>query len=180
MKPQQWHIRDNPIYQNSLVNTWWSWWYRRLFLTKFSLTDLHHGRHYHYNIVQLSLYFKTTHGPRKCGLILQVVLKQSSLPFGTKSSSLIIKGGLKIEGCKIEGLLYSTSVQCRNMTLTLEVIHHRFQIVSVQLTPDMWWIDTVWQQDTVTVTSRQDTMPKLPGNVWNHLETKQSKLVRTC
>ncbi len=28
------------------------------------------------------------------------------MPFGTKSSGLIIKGGLKIEGCKIEGLLY--------------------------------------------------------------------------
>ncbi len=27
--------------------------------------------------------------------------------FGTKSSGLIIKDGLKIEGCKIEGLLYS-------------------------------------------------------------------------
>ena len=28
------------------------------------------------------------------------------MPFGTKSSSLIIKGGLKIKGCKIEVLLY--------------------------------------------------------------------------
>ena len=31
--------------------------------------------------------------------------------FGTKSSSLIIKGGLKIEGCKIEGLLYTYTVK---------------------------------------------------------------------
>ena len=28
------------------------------------------------------------------------------MPFGTKSTCLIIKGGLKIGGCKIEGLLY--------------------------------------------------------------------------
>ena len=33
-------------------------------------------------------------------------LKHRKLPFETKSSGLIIKGGLKIEGCKIEGLLY--------------------------------------------------------------------------
>ncbi len=53
-------------------------------------------------------------GPRKCGLILQVVLKYrlfntEIFPFGTKSSGLIIKGGLKIEGCKIEGPLYTYS-----------------------------------------------------------------------
>ena len=39
-------------------------------------------------------------GPRKCGLILQVVLKQRSFntencPLGPNSSGLIIKGGLK-------------------------------------------------------------------------------------
>ncbi len=28
------------------------------------------------------------------------------MPFGTKSRGLINKGGLKIEGCEIEGLLY--------------------------------------------------------------------------
>ncbi len=43
-------------------------------------------------------------GPRKCGLILQVVIQHRNCPFGTKASSLIIKGGLKIEGCKVEGL----------------------------------------------------------------------------
>ncbi len=61
--------------------------------------------------VQWSLYLKTTHGTKKCGLILQVVLNYRSfntkkLPLGAKSSGLIIKGCLKIEGCKIEGLLY--------------------------------------------------------------------------
>ena len=50
-------------------------------------------------------------GPRKCCLILQVVLKNKGhltqkLLFGTKSSGLLIKGGLKLEGWKIEGLLY--------------------------------------------------------------------------
>ncbi len=34
------------------------------------------------------------------------VIQHRKLPFGTKSSGLIIKGGLKIEGCKLEGLLY--------------------------------------------------------------------------
>ncbi len=34
------------------------------------------------------------------------VIEHRKLNFGTKSSSLIIKGGLKMEGCKIEGLLY--------------------------------------------------------------------------
>ncbi len=54
-------------------------------------------------------------GPRKCGLILQVVLNKGhltqKLPFGTKSSGLIIKGGLQIEVCKIEGLLYIFLIQ---------------------------------------------------------------------
>ncbi len=31
------------------------------------------------------------------------------MAYGTKPSGLIIKGGLKIEGCKVEGLLYSSS-----------------------------------------------------------------------
>ena len=39
------------------------------------------------------------------GLKIEVIYHRK-LPFGTKSSGLIIKGGLKIEGCKIEGLLY--------------------------------------------------------------------------
>ncbi len=41
--------------------------------------------------------------------MLQVVLKviqHRKLHCETKSSGLIIQGGLKIEGCKIEGLLY--------------------------------------------------------------------------
>ncbi len=46
------------------------------------------------------------------GLISQVVLKQRRFNtqggwrFGTKLSSLIVNGGLKIKDCKIEGLLY--------------------------------------------------------------------------
>ncbi len=40
------------------------------------------------------------------GLKIKVIYNRK-LPFGTKSSGLIIKGGPKIEGCKIEGLLYS-------------------------------------------------------------------------
>ena len=35
------------------------------------------------------------------------LIKHRKLTFGNKSNGLIIKGGLKIEGCKIEGLLYS-------------------------------------------------------------------------
>ncbi len=51
-------------------------------------------------------------GPRKCGLILQAVLKYWSdntenCPLGPNQVvTLIIKSGLKIDGCKIEGLLY--------------------------------------------------------------------------
>ncbi len=50
-------------------------------------------------------------GPRKCGLILQVALQYrghltQKIALWTKSRGLIIKGGLKIQGCKIEGLLY--------------------------------------------------------------------------
>ncbi len=37
---------------------------------------------------------------------LKIKVTYRKLPFRTKSRSLIIKGGLKIEGCKIEGLLY--------------------------------------------------------------------------
>ncbi len=40
------------------------------------------------------------------------------MPFGTKSSSLIIEGGLKIEGCKIEGLLYRNNTSDIKLTLT--------------------------------------------------------------
>ena len=60
--------------------------------------------------IQWSLYFKTTHESKKMwsyiagGLKIKVI-QHRKLPFGTKSSGLIIKGGLKIEGCKIEGLL---------------------------------------------------------------------------
>ncbi len=41
------------------------------------------------------------------GLKIKVINKRT-LPFGTKSSALklIINGGLKIEGCKVEGLVY--------------------------------------------------------------------------
>ena len=54
-------------------------------------------------------------GPRKCGLTLQVVLKYRS--FNTENCHLgpnqavfmITKGGLKIEDCKIERLLYTYS-----------------------------------------------------------------------
>ncbi len=57
------------------------------------------------------MYFKTTHGTKKMwsyiagGLKIKVI-QHRKLTFGTKLSSLIMKGGLKIEGCKIEGLLY--------------------------------------------------------------------------
>ncbi len=54
----------------------------------------------------------TTHGNKKMwsystgGLKIKVI-EHRKLPSGTRSSSLIIKGGLKIEvRCKIEGLLY--------------------------------------------------------------------------
>ncbi len=61
--------------------------------------------------VQWSLFFKTTHGTKKmwsyiAGGLKIKVMEHIILPFGTKSSGLIIKGGPKIEGCKIEGLLY--------------------------------------------------------------------------
>ncbi len=52
-----------------------------------------------------------THGTKKMwsyiagGLEIKVI-QHRKLPFGTKSSGLIIKGGLKIEGCKTEGLSY--------------------------------------------------------------------------
>ncbi len=61
--------------------------------------------------MQWSLYFKTTHVTKKMwsyiagGLKIKVI-KHKKLPFGTKSSGLIIKGGRKIEGCKTEGLQY--------------------------------------------------------------------------
>ncbi len=32
------------------------------------------------------------------------------MPFGTNSSGLMIKGGLKIEGCKIEGNVYTHDI----------------------------------------------------------------------
>ncbi len=54
---------------------------------------------------------KTTHGTKKMRSYVSAGLKikaieHRKLPFGTKSSDLIIKGGLKTEGCKIEGLRY--------------------------------------------------------------------------
>ncbi len=47
---------------------------------------------------------------------MQVVLHQKTFStpewhFGTKLSGLIIKGGLNIKGCKVEGALYAT-VSC--------------------------------------------------------------------
>ena len=45
---------------------------------------------------------------------LKIKVKHRILPLGSKSSGLItciIKGGLKIEGCKIEGLLYRDTRQ---------------------------------------------------------------------
>ncbi len=61
--------------------------------------------------IQWSLYFKTTHRTKKMWSYIAggpkiKVIYHRKLPFGTKSSGLTIKGGLKIEGCKIEGLLY--------------------------------------------------------------------------
>ncbi len=59
-------------------------------------------------------HFKTTHGTKKMwsyiagGLKIKVIWHRK-LPFGTKSSDLIIKGGPKLEGCKIEGLLWLIS-----------------------------------------------------------------------
>ena len=40
------------------------------------------------------------------GLKIKVIL-HSECNFGTKSSGVIMKGGLKIKACKIEGLLYN-------------------------------------------------------------------------
>ncbi len=57
--------------------------------------------------IQWFIYFKTTHGTKKMwsyiagGLKIKVIHRK--LPFGTKSSGVIIKGALKIQGCKIEG-----------------------------------------------------------------------------
>ncbi len=45
------------------------------------------------------------------------VIKYRKLPFGTKSSGLISKGSLKIEGCKIEGLLYNNDYDHLEMLL---------------------------------------------------------------
>ncbi len=76
--------------------------------------------------IQWSLYFKTTHGTKKRwsyiagGLKIIKVNWHRKLHFGTKASHLIIKGGLKIEGCKIEGLLYSLSnPRARNWAYSL-------------------------------------------------------------
>ncbi len=58
----------------------------------------------------VSSLLQTTHGTKKMwsyiagGLKIKVI-SHIKLPPGTKSSGLIIKGGLKIEGCKIEGIL---------------------------------------------------------------------------
>ncbi len=92
-------------------------------------------------LVQWSLYFKTTHGTKKMwsyiagGLKIKVIW-QRILPFGTKSSGLIIKGGLKIEGCKIEGLLYLSldllvhhqSEQCDWLRIRLKCENFDFSI----------------------------------------------------
>ena len=61
-------------------------------------------------IIYISLYFKTTYGMKKCGLVLEVVLKD-------RLCGLIIKGacmhGLKIMGLQNRGivLLINASVQ---------------------------------------------------------------------
>ncbi len=49
--------------------------------------------------VQWSLYFKTTHGTKKIWSHITGGL-EIKVPFRTKSSGLIIKGGFKIEGLK--------------------------------------------------------------------------------
>ncbi len=61
--------------------------------------------------IQWFLYFKTTQGTKTmwsyiAGDLKIKVTEHRKMPFATKSSGLIIKEGLKIEGCKIEGLLY--------------------------------------------------------------------------
>ncbi len=56
-------------------------------------------------LVQWSLYFKTTHGTKKMRSYMYIA---EYFPLGPKSSGLIITGGLKIEGCIIEGLLHHT------------------------------------------------------------------------
>ncbi len=61
--------------------------------------------------VQWSLYFKTAHGAKKmwsyiAGGLKIKVLQHTKWHYGIKSSCLIINGGHKIEGYKIEGLLY--------------------------------------------------------------------------
>ncbi len=58
-----------------------------------------------YCTIQKSLYFKANHGTKKMwsyiagGLKIKTI-QHRKLPFGTKSSRLIIKDGLKIEDCK--------------------------------------------------------------------------------
>ncbi len=62
--------------------------------------------------VQQSLYFMTTHGTKNMwsyiagGLEIKVI-RHTKEHVRIKSSGLIIKGGLKIKGRKIEGPLYS-------------------------------------------------------------------------
>ncbi len=51
-------------------------------------------------------------GPRKCSFYIPGGLKKRSFntedcPLGPNQAIFIIKGGLKIEGCKIEGPLYN-------------------------------------------------------------------------
>ncbi len=73
--------------------------------------------------IQRLLYFKTTHGTKKMwsyiagGLKIKVI-QHRKWPFGTKSSGLIIK----IEGCKIEGLLHCKHCDF-SITASAECVH---------------------------------------------------------
>ncbi len=61
--------------------------------------------------IQRFLYFKTTHGTNKLWSYIAggpkiKVIYHRKLTFRTRSSGLKIKGGLKIEGCKVERLFH--------------------------------------------------------------------------
>ncbi len=99
-------------------------------------------------------------GPRKCGLRLQVFLKWRSfhteVALWDQSNSLIMKGGLKIDGCKIEGLLYivtslERALPWQTTSCKEPSIPGRMSRISVQLnlSPkitclDMWYFYGQW------------------------------------
>ncbi len=62
------------------------------------------------------------------GLKIKVIYHRK-LPFGATISGLIIKGGLKIEGCKIEGLLYQLLSQKHFFKCSIQVIIDRCNYV---------------------------------------------------